>query len=311
VNSANPPLSCALDRADRLDDLKDLGFRWVTFVPVYTSTGTGPALEEVADAVSATADAGFGIQIEPQTPNAAYFEPEGEYVQLILAPLFGIAAEAERHGVSCAFSFGSEVTPSVSDFALRWEALVSEFRDWNPRVALGYNMDPEALQPSTPVRKLLNDARASRGLPALDWRAHRERLAGVHHYLGSLDYVGFHFRPALHIGRSNRWWAEQTTEIQVRIVGRALLKEIQTLISRLRRSCGDKPQFVIGRFEVHPNREPAGIEARRKYYLGLLDCLRRHGHLFGALPVTLSGGVEEVLSDRVLCEAIREYNKRR
>ena len=336
----------------------ELGFRWVTFIPTWLVAdevplriGDGPPLTELTEAAQAFVEAGFNVKFEPHldfVPAAGqpyewrrrmYFEPGGAYTDRVIAPLAGIAGEAQRHGAQCAFSLGSELAVSLAEFGAQWEALFDMLRPAYPNLPFGHNIDPDSLQPGTEIRKPLNTERARRGLPPLGWREHHERLAAVHHYLGRLDYAGFSFYPNVKSARSDRWWRQQTTGIQTRIIGRAFLKNLQKLISRLRRMAGEKPQFAIGEFGIgcaDPARpwhtdsttfltaegllDGGAAELRRKYHLGLLECLRKAPHLFGEHPVTywtvthydFTGALEQpgsdLFRDEILRQAVSRYN---
>jgi hypothetical protein len=268
-----------------------------------------------------------------------YIAPHDAYADYVIAPLFGLAVEAVASGAECAFTLGSELDVSVAEFAPEWETLFRALQPRASRIALGHNINHDSLNPGTDIRKPLNAERTRRGIAPLDWRAHRERTLEVHRYLSRLDYTGFSFYPDARAGRSDQWWRTPTTQIQVRIVGRALQKEVQTLTSRLRRSAGEKPQFAVGEFGIgctDPSRPwhfdastflcPDGTldrgarELRRKYYMGLLECLRKAPHLFGSHPVTfwtmthydflgaLGYVGYEVFRDEVLRDAVAKYN---
>jgi hypothetical protein len=365
-----PPLSYALAATrpgeltrliSRLPDLTRLGFRWITLMPTWLVVDETPAridltrspeLAEIADAVTAAVEAGFNLKLEPHLDwestltggpydwrRRMYVAPHEAYADAVIAPLFGMAVEAAASGAECAFTLGSELDVSVAEFAPEWEAL---YRALAPRargVSLGHNINHDSLNPGTDIRKPLNSERARRGLPLLDWRAHRERTLEVHRYLSRLDYTGFSFYPDARAGRSDAWWRTATTQMQVRIISRAFQKDAQTLTSRLRRSAGEKPQFAVGEFGIgcaDPSRPwhfdaatflcPDGTldrgarELRRKYYMGFLECLRKAPHLFGAHPVTfwtmthydflgaLAYPGYETFRDEVLRDAVARYN---
>ncbi|HET8549299.1 MAG TPA: hypothetical protein VFL57_14900 [Bryobacteraceae bacterium] len=366
-----PPLSYALaaTRPDELTglishlpDLKSLGFRWITLMPTWLvvdeippriDLSRSPQLAEIAAAVSAVVESGLNLKLEPHLDwettltggpydwrRRMYIAPNDAYADRVIAPLFGLAVEAAASGAECALTLGSELDVSLAEFAPEWEAL---FRALQPRAAgvtLGHNINHDSLNPGTDIRKPLNAERARRGLPPLDWRAHRERTTEAHRYLSRLDYSGFSFYPDARTGRSDQWWRAATTQVQVRIVGRAFQKQVQTLTSRLRRSAGDKPQFAIGEFGIgctDPSRpwhfdagtflSPDGSmdrgarELRRKYYMGLLECLRKAPHLFASHPVTfwtmthydflgaLGYAGCEAFRDDVLRDAVVRYNE--
>jgi hypothetical protein len=364
-----PPLSYALTATRRgelsrliaqLSDLKSLGFRWITLMPTWLvvdetplriDTTRSPELPEIAAAVSAAVEAGFNIKFEPHLDwettltggpyewrRRMYVEPDGAYTEHIIAPLFGLATEAAASGADCAFTLGSELDVSLTEFAPAWESLLRALQPAAKGIALGHNINHDSLNPHNDIRKPLNAERTRRGLPELDWRTHRERTSEVHRYLSRLDYAGFSFYPDVRAGRSDQWWRTATTQIHVRIVGRAMQKEVQTLTSRLRRSAGEKPQFAIGEFGIgctDPSKPwhfdagtflcPDGTldrgarELRRKYYMGLLECLRKAPHLFGNHPITFwtmthydfLGALEypgyEAFRDEVLRDAVTKY----
>jgi hypothetical protein len=366
-----PPLSYALagfrrgelERLTaRLPDLKELGFRWITLMPTWLVVDEvpprldltrSPELAEIADSVSAAVEAGLNLKFEPHLDwettltggpydwrRRMYLDPQGAYADHVVAPLFGLAAEAAASGADCAFTLGSELDVSTTEFAPGWEALLKALQPAVRGVALGHNLNHDSLNPGTDVRKALNVERARRGLAPIDWRAHRERTSEVHRYLSRLDFTGFSFYPDVRTGRSDQWWRTATTQVHVRIIGRALQKEVQTLTSRLRRSAGEKPQFAVGEFGIgstDPARPwhfdastflcPDGTmdrgarELRRKYYMGFLECLRKAPHLFGGHPVTfwtvthydflgaLAYPQYEPFRDEVLRDAVTKYNR--
>ena len=366
-----PPLSYALVASrrgelarliGRLPELKDLGFRWITLIPTWLVVDEiplridlerSPELAEIASAVSTAVEAGFNLKFEPHLDwettltggpyewrRRMYIDPQGPYTTLIVAPLFGLAAETAASGADCAFTLGSELDVSLTEFAPGWEALYRALQLAAAGIALGHNINHDSLNPGTDIRKPLNVERSRRALPPLDWRTHREHSTEVHRYLSHLDFAGFSFYPDARAGRSDQWWRSPTTQIQVRIIGRAFQKEIQTLTSRLRRSAGEKPQFAIGEFGIgctDPSRPwhfeastflaPDGTldrgarELRRKYYMGLLECLRTAPHLFGSHPVTfwtmthydflgtLAYPGQEAFRDEVLRDAVMKYNR--
>src|SRR6185369_15709353 len=81
--NVNPPLSYSLpawtsDGYDMhktwLDDLKSLGFSWVTFTPTYLvydrapmriDVSRGPAFPQLAEAMRYAVDSGFHVRLEP------------------------------------------------------------------------------------------------------------------------------------------------------------------------------------------------------------------------------------------------------
>lgn len=347
-----------------IENLRELGFRWVTFMPTYLvrdavpleiDTGAGASLGEIAEAVSAFVDAGFNVKFEPHLDYEStltggdyewrrrmYFEPDGVYASQILAPLFGLASEAAGRGATVHFTLGSELDVALAEFPDRWDGLARVLRAEHPGIAVGHNINHDSLASSTDVRTPLNAEREKRGLAPLDWREHRLRLEAGFQYFRELDYVGFSFYPDVRSGRSERWWRAQTTDLQTRVVARSFQGEVQKLTSRLRRNAGERPQFVIGEAGIgcaDPARpwhfeaktllggegamDTGAAELRRKFYLGLLECLRKAPHLFGANPVTFwtvthydfVGALEhpgnEAFRDEVLRDAVRRYNSGR
>ena len=208
-----------------------------------------------------------------------------------------------------------------------------------PAIAIGHNLNHDTLGSDPGLRKSWNAERVRHGLPALDWRTQRDAAVSMHRYLGRLDYVSFSFYPNAKAGRSDGWWRGPTSSLQARVVGRTLQKEVQTLTSRLRRACGNQPQFAIGEYGLgcaDPARpwhfdgptllgeggcmDAGAVEMRRKFYLGLLECLRSASHLFGSHPVTFwTAGQYDFLDalsypggsafrDEVLRDAVAAYN---
>jgi hypothetical protein len=338
---------------DALGDLRDLGFRWVTFMPTWAVAdevplriGAGPGLEEMAAAIAEAVQAGFSVKLEPHLDWQAtlsggpyewrrrmYLDPSRQYAERVLAPLFGLLGEAAAAGAGCAFSLGSELDVSLAAFGAQWEKVFEIFRAAYPGIAIGHNLNHDTLASSPDLRKSWTVERVRRGLPPLDRRTRRMSEAAMHRYLGRLDYAGFSFYPNAKSGRSDGWWRGATTPLHTRVVGRTLQKEAQKLTSRLRRAAGDRPQFAIGEyglgcadpskpwhFDALTLRESGATEMRRKFYLGLLDCLRAAPHLFGSHPVTFWTATHfdflgahgypgyEAFRDDVLRNAVKAYN---
>jgi len=328
-----PPLAYALIASRRgeyarrikaIAGLRSLGFRWVTFMPTYSVAdevppriGEGPGLEELASAVSTAVQAGMNVKVEPHLDwettltggayewrRRMYVDPGGEYAERVLAPLFGLLAEVAASGVQCAFTLGSELDVSLAAFGYEWESTLEVFRSGHPAIPIGHNLNHDTLTSPPDLRRAWNAERVRRGMPVLDWRTQRRAAANMNRYLGRLDYVGFSFYPNVRSGRSEAWWRGSTQALQSRVVGRTLQNAAQKLTSRLRRACGNHPEFAIGEYGLGcadpakpwhfdaatllsgDRMDPGAVEIRRKFYLGLLACLRTAPHLFGSHPVT-------------------------
>lgn len=353
-----PPLSYSLVAFRRgeyarcrnaIADLQSLGFRWVTFIPTYSVADEplprivdGPGLDELAVAISTAVQSGMSIKLEPHLDwkttlsggpydwrRRMYVDPGGEYLERVLAPLFGLLGEAAAEGVECAFSLGSELDVSLSAFGGGWESAFELFHAAYPAISIGHNLNHDTLGSAPGLRKSWNAERVRRGLPSMDWRKQRTALAGMHRYLGRLDYASCSFYPNARSGRSEAWWRSATSPLQARVIGRTMQKEVQKLTSRLRRACGNKPQFAIGEYGLgsadpsrpwhfadDSHRGSGALEIRRKFYLGLLECLRAAPHLFGSHPVTFwtvhqydfLGVHDDAFRDDVLRAAVAGYN---
>jgi hypothetical protein len=314
--------------------------------------GDGPGLDELATAISAAAKSGINIKLEPHLDwestlsggtcdwrRRMYIDPAGEYSERVLAPLLGLLGEATGEGVRCAFSLGSELDVSLSAFGVSWRSTLAAFRGVHPGIEIGHNLNHDSLGAAPGLGKSWNAERTRRGLPPLDWRTQRTAASSMYSYLGQLDYAGFSFYPNARSGRSDAWWRGSTTALQARVVGRTFQKEVQKLTSRLRRTGGNQPQFAVGEFGLG-SADPAkpwnfeaetllgsdgamdsgAVEIRRKYYLGLLECLRSAPHLFGSHPVTFwtanqydfLGALDyercATFRDDVLRRAVADYN---
>jgi hypothetical protein len=146
-----PPLSYSLPayqpdgyrEAHRwLDNLKELGFRWVTLtptwlvydeVPLRIDPARGPSPASIAEVVRYAASLGFRVKLEPHLDfettltggpyewrRRMYFPPDGNYADEILAPLMEMPAEA--------LTLGSELDVSLVEFSNSWRATLQRTR---------------------------------------------------------------------------------------------------------------------------------------------------------------------------------------
>lgn len=318
-----PPLSYSLPGFQRgsyrdhtvwLDDLRDLGFSWVTFTPTYLvydenpariDMARGPALDELEDAAGYAKSKGFQIRIDPHldfetTLTGGPYEwrrrmlvnPAGAYFDEILRPLSGMCDE---------LTLGSELDVSLAEFAPEW--LRTRARIAGARI--GHKLNHDSLKAdSGAIRDATNKERRRAGLTNLGWREFRRKVAAVGEYLATLDYVAFSFYPDVSMRKPESWWSQPTSPDHVDAVASEFEKKARDLREQLTSAAGERPAFSIGEFGIgcdDPVRpydfdirtllnaagglRPEARELRRKYYLGFLECLRRNEALFGREPV--------------------------
>ncbi len=336
----NPPLSYSLPAWNAegyanhrawLDDLKSLGFRWVTFTPTYLvydrnpmriDVSRGPAPAQLAEAVHYAAELGFHIRMEPHLDfettltggpyewrRRMYFSPVGQYADEIVQPLLAMVRAAAKPATLLEFTLGSELDVSLVEFSADWAKLIVK-----GAVAVGHKINHDSLEPNSPVRDALSAVRLRRGLPTAGRSEYRAMVRALSLYLAQLDYVAFSFYPAVR--------------------GPGLVQfasEFRKRASELAGKLPAGPAFAIGEFGLGSadvsrpyHSDPAtllgAMDAREQYYLGFLEFLRRPANLAGTRPSSfwtvthfdflgaLQWPGNEPFRDDRLRQAIYEYN---
>jgi hypothetical protein len=346
----NPPLSYSLpafqpdgySQAHRwLDNLKDLGFTWVTLTPtwlVYDEVPMridplrGPSFTSIRDLVEYAAGLGFRVKLEPHLDfettltggpyewrRRMYFPPDGNYADEILAPLIEISGDA--------LTLGSELDVSLVEFSNSWRTTLKRVPQ---RLAAGHKINYDSLKTQGVIRDVLNAERRKYGVPEAGRSYYADKVRTMCGYLESLAYTAFSFYPDMSMIRN---------EDRLDLIASAFESKAMQLAADLHDMAGPAAVFAIGEFGLgccDPSRpydfdaktflnadgsmkEDAG-KLRRKYYLGFLECLRRAPDLFGTHPVTFwtvthfdfLGAMEqkgyEVFRDESLREAVAAYN---
>ena len=296
----NTPLSYSLaafrpggyaDAEERLLDLKELGFQWVTLTPTFPvqdsaplriDTGRGPGIDELKAAVESARGLGLRLQIDPhldfQTTltggpyewrRRMYFSPKGAYLDSILYPLAALGPDA--------LTLGSELDISLAGFAEDW----SEVRQLFPSLTVGHKLNHDSLHAgAAAIRRELNAERARLGESGIGRWAYRALVKAIGEYLGTLDYVGFSFYP------------DATGDTP-------LTRHADRMKQELKKAAGGQPCFAIGEFglgsadlsrpwhfDAATFRNPEALVRRRQYYLEFLKALRESPGIFGAHPAS-------------------------
>ncbi|MEP6536129.1 MAG: hypothetical protein ABJF23_12460, partial [Bryobacteraceae bacterium] len=303
----NPPLSYSLPAWNPdgyanhrvwIDELKSLGFSWLTFTPTYLvydrhpmriDVSRGPAMAQLAEAVEYAAERGFHIRMEPHLDfettltggpyewrRRMYFSPLGQYQDEVVQPLLTMLRAAAKPGTRLEFTLGSELDVSLVEFSADWAKLIVK-----GGISMGHKINHDSLEPNSPVRDALSAVRLRRGLPAAGRSEYRAMVRTLMLYLAQLDYVAFSFYPAVRGPAANQFAAE-------------FGKRASELAAKLPAG----PGFAIGEFGLgsadvsRPYQSdaaallnvPGAIDLREQYYLGFLEFLRRSGGLTGGRP---------------------------
>ena len=317
-----------------LDDLKSLGFRWVTFTPTYLvydrhpiriDVARGPDFAQLAEAVQYAAESGFHIRMEPHLDfettltsgpyewrRRMYFSPVGQYADEIVQPLLAMLRAAAKPATRLEFTLGSELDVSLVEFSADWAKLIVK-----GAVAVGHKINHDSLEPNSPVRDALSAVRLRRGLPTAGRSEYRAMVRELSLYLAQLDYVAFSFYPTVR-GPGASQFASEFRKRAVELAGKL--------------PAG--PAFAIGEFGLgsadvsrpyHSDpatllNVPGALDLRQQYYLGFLEFLRQSGDLPGTRPSTfwtvthfdflgaLGWAGNEPFRDDRLRQAIYDYN---
>jgi hypothetical protein len=282
-----------------IDNLLELGFKWVTFTPTYLvhdegqprlDVSPGPDLTELFTAIEYARGRNMGVRLEPHldwetTLTGGPYRwradmdiiPDGSYLEQVLEPLISLAPDE--------LTLGSELELATEAYPENWQNALARLRLSN--AVLGH--------------KLNHDFGRMRRAPV--------------HYLSKLDYLSFSFYPPL----------RSLTEMGDKM--RRLAESVSPL-------AGWRTGFAIGEFGLgspdisRPWHFDAGafttsetFAIRQRYYLEFLDVLTRslmytihpatfwtvgHFDFLGALGWP---GMERFRDD-TLRQAVYDYNTR-
>ncbi|MBI3281398.1 MAG: hypothetical protein HYZ57_16320 [Acidobacteria bacterium] len=323
------------DAARRLEELRALGFRAVTFHPTWLVYDEVPLRIDLSqapklDVVRLAAEMGFEhIMLDPHLDfestftggpyrwrRRMYLDPRaGDH----LSPAAGLLASVARPGLKLYLTLGSELDVSVIEFGLEWLAVADQIR--NPAFAVGHKLNHDFFDAAGAIRAELTQERARRGLAACGPFEYRRRAADAATYLARLDYVSFSFYPSV----------AQDPDFAAPAL---------RLKRRLRKTAGETPSFAIGEFGLgcpDPSRpyhvdsgaflnhtgnlDPVAQDLRRRYYLRFFDFLRSHPDLCRGHPATfwtaghfdflgvLEQDARAIFRDDKLREAVFAYNQ--
>ena len=298
--------SRGFDRVEHwIDNLRALGFSWVTFTPTYLvydetplriDPTRGPAVDVLRVAIAYARAAGLRVKLEPHLDYESTltggpykwraemrFDPGGAYEAEILQPLADLAPDQ--------LTLGSELETSVIDYAASWRDLARRIA--RAGLALGH--------------KLNHDTLDRRRLPA-DLGA----------YLASLEYTAFSFYPPVR---------------SIDDAAREFERKGQDLADKLRRTAGPYVQPAIGEFGLGSSdiarpwhfdastfRSAEDFAVRRQFYTAFFDALRRRPDVFGQQPATfwtvthfdILGALEwpgyEAFRDDTVRQLVQDYN---
>lgn len=303
----------------RLQDLKDLGFLWVTFTPtflVYDETpmridvSRGPGMDELKSAVATARELGIRIQIDPHLDfettltggpyewrRRMYFSPKDAYLQELLYPLAGLDPDA--------LTLGSELDVSLAACPEEW----AEVRQLIRGIYIGHKLNHDSLDAgSASIRQALNAERVRLGEGHVGRLAYRNRVAKVREYLSTLNYVAFSFYP------------DTTGDAK-------FVESARRIRDRLCKSAGKHPCFAIGEFglgsadlsrpwhcDANTFCTPEALAVRRQYYLDFLDALAAAPDVFGTHPASFwtvghFDFLQGAFRDEELRAAVQRYNR--
>ena len=326
INSGagRPPLSYSLPAfhpdgyrsAPRaLDNLRALGFRWVTLHPTWLVYDEAPPriradAPDVGAVVRHARALGLRVLLEPHLDwestltggpydwrRRMYLDPSRAYYDTVIAPMAALEPDA--------LTLGSELDVSLFEFPDRWSELADRF---STGIALGHKLNHDVFHRGrASIRHSLRAERVRHGAAArLRWRTGRAVAA----YFRRLDYAAFSFYPDVDFETSAREIAEG-----------------------LRAGSGDAPppDFAVGEFGLGCNdpskpwhfdastfQTAADFDLRREYYLHFLAWVA--GQPYTSRPVSFwtaghydfLGALEQAGQERFRDEALRaavaEYN---
>ena len=303
----------------RLQDLKSLGFRWVTFTPTYLvhdevplriDVVRGPGAVELRAAVDAAHGLGLQVQLNPHLDfettltggpydwrRRMYFSPKEAYLDEVLLPLADMLPDA--------LTLGSELDVSLVAFAEDW----AEVRKQVPVRIAGHKLNGDSLQRrSESIREALNTEKARRGEEPVGWWAYRRRVSEIGRYLSTLEFTSFSFYPAY--AGSMDSFTKSAAEKKEQLIDVA----------------GEHPCFAIGEFGLGSSdltrpwyfdastfSTAEALASRRQYYLDFLQALTAEPELFGPHPASFwtvghFDFLEGPFRDDELRSAVSRYN---
>jgi hypothetical protein len=292
-----PPLSYSLpafhtsgyDRVYRsIDNLRELGFRWVTLHPTWLVHDETPLrirhdAPDIAGAVAYARQGGLYVQLEPHLDyettlsggpykwrRSMLVDPTGEYFDVVLAPMSALKPDR--------LTLGSELDGSVYKFVRQWSSVPGRI----DLPLLGHKLNHDFFRREIPLQ-----------LPG---------------YLTQLDYVAFSFYPGIEF--------DDAAGDLVRDL-RSFTATADFAIGEFGLGCTDvtRPWY----FDATTFRTSADFVLRRDYYLRFLQWLAFQSYTDS--PVTFwsaghydfLGALEqpglEPFRDDVLRQAVWEYNQ--
>jgi hypothetical protein len=318
-----------------LEDLAELGFRWVTLTPTYLAIDSvplqvdfarSPQFERIEQAVRRAHELGMRVRLEPHLDwestltggpyewrRRMQFDPTDWYARDLILPLSELGPDE--------LTLGSELDAAWLAQGALWAQLAREVR--RKGAATGHKLNHDALVAHEELHKLIHTERARVQLATWSRRESVEARLDANVYLRGLDYVSFSFYPP-GSGEDN--------------FERRFHRALKEVDASLRAAAGFGPELVIGEFGL--GSADAGkpwefkketmldeqcslkadvVEVRRAFYLGFLTFLRTSTRVgsraacfwtvdqydfLGVLPFKQA----KVFRDEVLRQAVKRYN---
>lgn len=327
--------SAFADARPALDDLRSLGFHWVTVtptwlvidsVPMRIDFARSPRLDNIAKTIEYARSLGMSIRLEPHLDwestltggmyewrRRMYFDPQAEYFEHLLAPLLALHPDE--------LTLGSELDAAWLAFAQSWRAVREKV--WADGVNAGHKLNHDALEAGAELTRLVNGERARLGLAPWDHEDYENARMEANLYLSELDYVSFSFYPPVKNGDYQG----------------SISKAARHCEAALRAAAGFDPQMAIGEFGLgsdditrpwHFDRttffnsngtlNEGAFERRREFYLNFLACLRSQT-ILSSSPASFwtvdqydfLGSLDykdaDLFRDEILRSAISQYNR--
>jgi hypothetical protein len=296
-----------------LDNLRALGFQWMTLTPTFwvedetplrIDLTQSPSFDRMRDAALYAASVGMSVKFDPHLDfgttlgsnpvfdwrRRMYFDPSLAYHEQVISPLAGILRDVRAAGVDAALTLGSELDVSLVEFPDGWNTVRRQASGFG--IQLGHKINRGSLLFDPEILTALNNERGRLGKTG--WgRDDFQRLSrAAFAYLGSLDFVSFSFYPSIKLGRNLAWWGAPTRLGDLLIVAGEFRRQLDLYKQDLRRTAGPAPEFAIGEFGIGRMKPEApwefdraeflapdgslrseARELRRKYHLGMLECL--------------------------------------
>jgi hypothetical protein len=294
---SRPPLSYSLPAFDpsgyervhrSIDNLRALGFRWVTLHPTWlvhdeTPPRIRPVSPDVAGAIAYAREAGLFLQLDPHLDyestlsggpykwrRSMRVDPGGEYFDVVLAPMAALRPDR--------LTLGSELDHSLYEFGREWSLVP-------PRIdlpLLGHKLNHDVFT--------------------------RETSIFLASYLSQLDYAAFSFYPSIEF--------DDAAGDLVRNL-RRFTPTADFAIGEFGLGCTDvtKPWY----FDSTAFRTAADFDLRRDYYLRFLEWLSFQSYTTAPVTFWSAGHYDflgileqpglEAFRDDALREAVSEYNQ--